>query len=266
VLAQADKIVLGVYLNAREVGIYAVAMALVGFVPVVLQSVNQIFSPTISELHAAENKLLLQRLYSTLTKWILVLTIPMALTLLIFSNSLMGVFGSDFRAGSMVLAIGTVGQLLNCAVGSVGYLLLMSGHQKRLVGIQAASAVTMVLFLLLLVPRYGLAGAAIGTAAGVAITNAWSLLAVRRTLGMVPYTANYLRLIVPTLATGAGLLMLARLSAASFSDWQILAMALLTSYLLFSSVFVATGLDSQDRIFLRSAWEKLWGRTLWSYE
>ena len=267
VLAQADKIVLGVYLDVREVGIYAVAMALVGFVPVVLQSVNQIFSPAISELYASEHKFLLQRLYSTLTKWILVLTIPLVLTLLMFSNSLMDIFGSDFRAGSTVLAIGAIGQLLNCAVGSVGYLLLMSGHQTMLVRIQAGSALLMVMLMLFLVPRYGLAGAAIGTAAGVAITNAWSLLAVRRMLGMVPYTASYLKLIIPTLGAGIGLLMLARVCAGLFSNWEILTIALLTSYLLFSAAFLATGLDSEDRVFLRSAWDKLHMRqNVWSYE
>jgi len=267
VLAQADKIVLGIYLDAREVGIYAVAMALVGFVPVVLQSVNQIFSPTISELYASENKVLLQRLYSTLTKWILALTIPLALTLLIFSNCFMGIFGPEFRAGSMVLAIGTVGQLLNCAVGSVGYLLLMSGRQARLVRIQAGSAALMVLLMLLLVPRFGLVGAAIGTAAGVAITNTWSLIVVRRTLGMVPYTASYLRLAIPTLATAGSLLALMRVSASLFRDWQILAIASSSAYLLFLGIFLTIGLDPQDRIFLRSARDKLRMRAnIWSSE
>jgi len=51
-MSQADKILIGFYLNAREVGIYAVAMALVAFLPIVLQSVNQIFSPTIADLYA----------------------------------------------------------------------------------------------------------------------------------------------------------------------------------------------------------------------
>ena len=51
-MSQADKILIGFYLNAREVGIYAMAAALVAFVPIVLQSVNQIFSPTIADLHA----------------------------------------------------------------------------------------------------------------------------------------------------------------------------------------------------------------------
>src|SRR5262249_20564542 len=137
VLGQADKVLLGRYLDVGQVGIYAVAMALVGFVPIALQSVNQIFSPTISELHAIRNRPMLQQLYSTLTKWILIFTIPLAATMVIFAHPLMGIFGPSFASGAQVLAIGAVGQLLNCAVGSVGFLLLMSGNQFELVRVQA---------------------------------------------------------------------------------------------------------------------------------
>ena len=48
----------------------------------------------------------------------------------------MRVFGHDFEAGWVILVIGAAGQLVNCAVGSVGYLLLMSGNERRLVRIQ----------------------------------------------------------------------------------------------------------------------------------
>src|SRR5579859_6127281 len=68
VLAQADKITLGYYLNVRQVGIYAVSIAVAGFVPIALTSINQIFSPMIAELHSAGNHQLLQKLYAWLTK------------------------------------------------------------------------------------------------------------------------------------------------------------------------------------------------------
>ncbi len=100
VLGQADKILLGRYLDVRQVGIYAVAMALVGFVPIALQSVNQIFSPTISELHATGNHSMLQLLYATLTKWVLILTIPLALTMIVFAHPLMSIFGPSFAPGA----------------------------------------------------------------------------------------------------------------------------------------------------------------------
>ena len=48
--------------------------------------------------------------------------------MIIFAPALMRIFGPDFEVGWPVLVIGTLGQLVNCAVGSVGYLLLMSGQ------------------------------------------------------------------------------------------------------------------------------------------
>ena len=59
-------------------GIYSIAAALVAFVPLALQSVNQIFSPTIAELHARGDLELLSRLYRSLVKWTLGLTLPLA--------------------------------------------------------------------------------------------------------------------------------------------------------------------------------------------
>src|SRR5206468_12945905 len=86
ILGQADKIILGYYLSAAQVGIYAVAMALVGFVPVALQSVNQIFSPAIAELLATGNDSMLQRLYAILIQYIMSLNYLFVLTILFFSK------------------------------------------------------------------------------------------------------------------------------------------------------------------------------------
>ena len=146
----------------REVGIYAVATALVTFVPIVLQSVNQIFSPTIADLYARGQIELLGRIYQTLTKWILGLTLPLAAGIIIFAPALMRIFGHDFELGWPILVIGTLGQLINCGVGSVGYLLMMSGNQGRVVRIQAVMACVMVGLSAILIPRWGITGAAVG--------------------------------------------------------------------------------------------------------
>src|SRR5438270_13935279 len=207
-LAQTDKIVLGYYLDAKRVGIYAVAMALVGFVPIALDSVNQIFSPVISELHAAENHAVLQQLYATLTKWVMVLTIPLALSMIVFARSLMSIFGPSFQSGTAVVMIGAVGQAFNCAVGSVGFLLLMSGNQAQLMKIQAVNAVMMIGLNILLVPRFGIAGAAIATTVTTVTTNVWALISVRRILKLFPYNAAYGKLLLQNACALAGTLAL----------------------------------------------------------
>ena len=225
VLSQSDKIVVGYYLAPKQVGIYAVAMALVGFVPIALQSVNQIFSPIIAELHATDKRATLQRLYGTLTKWIVMLTIPLALTMVIFARPLMGIFGAGFQAGAEVLAIGAVAQMINCGVGSVGFLLMMSGHQVEMVKIQAVNAALMIGLSIVLVPRMGITGAAVATAITVATTNLWSLAAVHSRLKLFPYHSGYFKLALPTVFSAGVLLELFQLGGefmhpGGWRDWR----------------------------------------------
>jgi O-antigen/teichoic acid export membrane protein len=258
-LAQTDKIVLGYYLAPKQVGIYAVAMALVAFVPIALQSVNQIFSPMIAELHAVSSQILLQRLYATLTKWIVILTIPLALTIGIFARPLMGIFGPAFEPGAEVLAIGTLGQLINCAVGSVGFLLLMSGQQIQMIKIQTANAGLMIGLSLFLVPRMGMNGAALASAITVATTNVWSLVAVRRTLKMFPYHAGYFKLVLPALITTGILIVMIR-AGGGHSHWRMAGLALVCAYGSFLGTILLFGLDFEDREIAQIAWTRIAGK------
>jgi O-antigen/teichoic acid export membrane protein len=246
-MAQADRVLIGYYLNARQVGIYAVAMALVVFVPAILQSVNQIFAPTISDLHARGNYELLGRIFQTLTKWILGLTVPLAAMMIIFSRPLMGIFGPEFEMGWVILVIGTVGQLVNCGVGSVGNLLLMSGNERRLIRIHAVAAAIMVVLTGLLLPRWGIAGAALGSAVTTVVMNVWTLVDVRRTLGLFPYTRSYLRLLPPIAGTLVVLGLAHAAMAAIRPSWVVMGAGLVVAYAAFAGIAMLVGLDEDDR-------------------
>ncbi len=259
VMSQADKILIGFYLNARELGIYAMAAALVAFVPTVLQSVNQIFSPTIAELHARDQRELLGRLFQTLTKWILGLTLPLGCVMIVFARELMRIFGPAFEAGWLILVIGTLGQLINCGVGSVGYLLLMSGQQRRLIRIQAVMAGVMVGLSLLLIPRLGLTGAALGAAVTNAVSNLWYLHEVRSRLGLFPYNRSYFRLLPPLAGSLCALLLLRFAVAGILPTWMTLAIVLLSVYLVFVVIALAVGLDDDDRLIARALWSRVCG-------
>ncbi len=258
-MGQFDKVLIGFYLNAREVGLYAVAMALVAFVPIVLQSINQIFSATISQLHSRGDTIMLARIFQTLTKWTLGLTVPLAGVMVVFAPTLLRIFGRDFEAGWPILVIGTVGQLVNCAVGSVGYLLLMAGHQRSLVKIQTTMTGVMICLGILLVPRWGIIGAAVASAAGNLFSNLWYLVAVRRKLGMLPYNLSYLRLVLPAAATIMVLIVVHRIASALHSNWMVIAVALSVAYSVFVTSALSFGLDSDDTLVLRALWSRIGG-------
>ena len=258
-LTQTDKVLLGVFLRVREVGIYAVAATIVAFVPIMLQSVNQIFAPSIADLHARGDHALLGRLFQTLTKWVIGLTLPLAFVVMIYSRPIMLLFGPAFGEGWPVLVIGTIGQLINAGVGSVGYLLLMSGNQNRLIRVQAMMAVFMIVVSLALVKPFGIVGAASAAALTNAATNYFCLREVRRALNLSPYNRTYLYLILPAAAT-FGMALTLKLAAAQLQpQWLWIVIALTASYATFAGLSLLFGLDDDDRMILSAVHARIKG-------
>ena len=248
-LAQVDKIALGYYQGARQVGIYSVAAALVVYVPLALSSVNQIFAPTIADLHTRGEHGMLARLFQSLTKWVVGLTLPLALVVMVFARPLMRIFGHDFEVGWPILIIGTAGQLINCGVGSVGYLLVMSGNEKRLLKVQAIMTAVMVIGSAALIPVWGIYGAAVAAAITNAGINVWNLVEVRKALGISPYNRGYLHLIAPTAVTLVAVLVLRNYSSAFRHDWVAAGVTLALAYCVFPATFYfLSGLDADDRL------------------
>jgi O-antigen/teichoic acid export membrane protein len=256
---QADKILLGLYLNARALGIYVLASTLSAFIPIVLQSVNQIFAPMIADLHAQGRQDVLEKLFQTLTKWVLALTLPLGFVIIIFALPLMRLFGPDFVTGWPVLVVGAIGQLVNCGVGSVGYLLLMSGNQRKLVKVQFAMAGVSILVNLALIPALGIVGAALAAGFANAGGNLWNLYEVRKALRIYPYNRSYYALLIPTVFAVAAVALLRLWTASIIHQWLAIPLALALSYAVFFSLAVAYALDPDDRMLARSAWSRLHG-------
>ncbi len=255
-MSRADSIAIGYYLPPKQLGVYAAASAVVVFVSIVLRSVNQIFAPTVSDLHSRQDFPLLKRMYQTLAKWVIGLTVPLAATMVVFAAPLMRIFGREFEAGWPVLAIGTIGQLVNCGVGSSGTMLFMSGNQKSLIRIEAAAAVVMVLLNVALVPRWGIVGAAVAAAITVALTNLAYLYRVWRRLGLLPYNPSHLRLALPLVGSVGLLVLVKHLGGAIHPPWLVIGVGLILSYLAFMALALVFGLDSDDRTILRTLWAR----------
>jgi O-antigen/teichoic acid export membrane protein len=253
--AQTDKVMLGIYLNAREVGIYSIAIALVAFVSIFLQSINQIFAPTIAELHASRQTELLLSLYQTLTKWVLGFTMPLAFVIMFFARPLMEIFGREFGEGWPVLVIATFGQLINCGVGSVGQLLLMSGQQKKMARAQVIAVTIGLALNWWLIPRFGLTGAAVAAAITTSVLNVLWLRDVNRTLSLYPSRRGYFSLLLPALATLGGLWFVRYSLRGSHHNFLIVIAGLISAYTVFVLSSLAVGLDNSDRMLAQRAWE-----------
>jgi O-antigen/teichoic acid export membrane protein len=256
-MSQTDVVIVGHYRGAHELGVYAVAGAIVAFVAIILSSVNQIFAPTIADIYARGQHDLLLRMFQTLTKWILGLSLPLAAVIVIFAVPIMRIFGKDFELGWPVLVIGAIGQLVNCGVGSSGTLLYMTGHQRYLIRIHAVAAALMVFLSVLLVPRWGIVGAGLAAALTTIAANLLYLGAARRALGLIPYNRSYLRLVLPSAGMLGALLVVWWTVGRVAPPWLTVAVALSLAYGLFIGLALLFGLDPDDRLVARAIWTRL---------
>lgn len=256
-VSQADKVLLGFYLNPALVGMYVVASTISALIPMILQSVNQIFAPVIADLHSRGRIDVLQRLFQTLTKWVLGFTLPLVFVVITFAAPMMRIFGPAFEPGWPVLVIGSVGQIVNCSVGSVGLLLFMSGNQRRLMKVQFVMVGISLLMNIALIPVFGVVGAALAAASVNVGGNVWNLFEVRKALGIVPYNRSYAGLAIPALfSIGAAVIVKFYIVRAT-QPWVGILAALLVSYVVFALFALKFSLVDDDRMIFASAWAQV---------
>lgn len=180
-----DIVMLGLFRPDATVGIYQAVVVGGSLVSFGLQAVNTAVAPQISRLWATRDLVQMQRLATASARVSAAVALPVAVVFATLGGPLLGLaFGSEFSAGALALAILAAGQFINSFFGSVGGFLTMTqyaGLAMRGVGIAAGSNVIMNA---LLVPRFGMDGAAVATATSVALVNLILFFWVRRQVGI----------------------------------------------------------------------------------
>ena len=186
-----DVLLLGRYRPSGEVGAYAAAsrVAMVG--TFALQAIRIAIAPTISRLLARDDREGAQAVYQVATWWLIALSWPLFLGLAVFSPFVLSIFGPGFGIGSTALTILALAMLVNLGTGNVTVVLLMGGKSSWNLLNTAVAVTTNVSLNVLLIPRYGMEGAAVAWAATIVVENVMAVVEVRRFLGMRPFGPGY---------------------------------------------------------------------------
>ncbi len=185
-ISQTDIVMLGLLRGTLDAGIYSAAARIGGLVAFGLVAVNIIAAPMISDLHALIRKRELQRLVTLSVMAALSVAVPVSLVLFIGGEWVLGLYGTAFTAGYSALLILTVGQFVNALCGSAGFLMTMTGHQREAARILGFAVVINLILNGLLIPEFGMPGAAIATASALVFWNVRMLFYVRRQMNIDP--------------------------------------------------------------------------------
>lgn len=240
-----QTIFLGVLSTVENVGIFAVASHLNLIGSVFQHSVVAASMPLFAESQDRGDRRALEHLYQVTSKWSLSLNLPFFIMILAYPQALLAVFGSEFSAGAAVLVILAWANLINAATGTSGAVLDMTGH-TRVKLLNASVAVVLALGLnLLLIPRFGIVGAAIAALASNAAANVLRLIEVYLLERVSPYNRTYLK---PIAAGGIAYLASLATGYAAQAAGPIaqVVVALAVLFATYAVVLARLGLDPDD--------------------
>jgi O-antigen/teichoic acid export membrane protein len=189
-----DRLIVGALLSSTANGIYQVLSQLSMVFVILYAAFNAILGPIFANLFAEGSKGSLEAIFRVGTKWNFYLgIIPFIIYLLNSSDILFFVFGPEYRQGWMCLIILAVGQLINCGTGSIGVLLMMTGHQRSWFWMTSISLLVNTIMCFFLVPKLGIIGAAISTSISVGGMNIIATIFGRWKISLWPYDGRYLK-------------------------------------------------------------------------
>lgn len=186
-LKRGDMLALGAVVSAAELAPYAASTRVAGLLIFALGAANAATAPLMRQFWSAGDREQLQNVADRSAALALGLASPLAIIIILFPEFILLAFGPGFVEGAAALRILAVGQLVNAMTGPVGPLMIAVGKQGTYARFVAATALLCAVLLFLLVPEYGLVGAAIATAASAIALNAALAFFLKRNYQLVSY-------------------------------------------------------------------------------
>jgi O-antigen/teichoic acid export membrane protein len=201
-------IFLGILSENRQVGLFAVALALQAPGQVVHVAVQNIWAPLVADLYERGEIDRLRSLFQTITRWVATCSLPIFGILMVEPDVFVRLFGgADAADAAAVTAVVAAGNVFFTGTGPTGYAIAMIGRPF----VNLTNSVTAVALYfglgLLLVPTYDALGMAIVYAIVNALLNVARAVECHVLAGIQPFGRTYYKPVVGTLAAVATLLL-----------------------------------------------------------
>ena len=164
-------LLVGTFVTETAVAMLNVAIKISLFISLPLLVLNTFISPKFA-VWFKEDKI--EKLQSTYWR-IISATVPVSIVIFalvfVLGEQLLHFFGEDYHAAFTALWILCLGQCVNLAFGPVVALLVMTGQERFQRKLMVSLSIATVVTLLIVVPSYGILGAATITAANLVLLN-----------------------------------------------------------------------------------------------
>ncbi len=171
VIRRLDIVLVAIIRGPAAAAIYTVATRFLVLGQLGGSAISMAAQPRLSERFAREDRRGANSIFQVSTAWLVLLTWPLYLVAVTFGPEVLTVFGQTYRAGSTVIVILALAMLVSTACGQVDVVLISTGRSALSLANGLLALTVNIGVDLVLIPRYGITGAAIGWAAAIVVSN-----------------------------------------------------------------------------------------------
>ena len=171
-MQRANVFILSGFLGAPAVAVYAASEELGRAVVGIRSAFDSVAGPMMSEALRQHDRERLRYNLALMIRWVASAAAPIAVTLFALRPELLALYGPGYTAGATAMALLLAGHLVNGTLGLTSFVTMMSGRSALFFWDNLGSAVLNLVLSLLLIPRYGVTGAAIAALVSVAALQA----------------------------------------------------------------------------------------------
>jgi O-antigen/teichoic acid export membrane protein len=200
-----DSLLLGGIEGTDATGVYSAAIRWLIVGNIAGNAVTMAFAPQIARVMAKEGAEGARPLFQEASALLILLAWPAYATAMVFAPFLLTAFGDGFGEGADVILITGAGFLLAAAAGPIDMLLLMAGRSRQSLVNTGIALVANIGANIVLIPRYGIQGAALAWTLSLVVANGLPLWQMWRSLGVHPFGARTVRTIALAVGAAGGL-------------------------------------------------------------
>jgi O-antigen/teichoic acid export membrane protein len=188
----ADTLVLGIF-HPSEVGQYTASLSLARLLQVGIGALGYIFLPVTARFLRTGDTQAVRVTYVTTTKWTILTSLPFFLLFFFLpTRSMAFVYGSPYALDALALQLVVMGSFLSTLVGPSTQGQVAYGRTTLLLLNTLAAAAADLVLAFLLVPTYGLVGAAVAWACANALLPVLSAVELAVFEGVHAFRPHYL--------------------------------------------------------------------------
>lgn len=253
IVMQTDTLMLGYFETPDVVGLYNAAHPLSQLIRIFMISLFFIYVPITSQLYAKKNLDEMRMNYMILTKWTVFATLPLFLIIFLFPEVVLNIFfGSAYVQGSVVLTLRILafGMFLHVFFGPNAATLIVMGKSRLHLINNLAAAILNVTLNLLLIPTYGIIGAAFASAISIGLMSALAIIQIFYTHRIHPFTWTYIKSLLIFTVSIFIFYTIINIFFGTITVWMLIGFGILFFIIYGIIILITKSFDKEDLIML----------------